>query len=130
MSDLIDLSAEEVISRLRLAPHPEGGHYRETWRSASQDGVRAAGSAIYYLLARGERSHWHRIDASEAWHHYAGAPLRLGIAAAESDSDDVQVVRLGTALSKGEEPQAVVPPNYWQVCNLDELILISVSDIF
>jgi diaminohydroxyphosphoribosylaminopyrimidine deaminase/5-amino-6-(5-phosphoribosylamino)uracil reductase len=74
-------TAEDVIRMLGLAPHPEGGHFRETFRdSVTIDGKRAASTAIYYLLARGERSHWHRVDAAEVWHWYAGAALRLGIA--------------------------------------------------
>ena len=75
------LTAADVIRLLDLKPHPEGGHFRETFRDARtvEDG-RAASTAIYFLLARGERSHWHRIDAAEVWHFYAGAPLELEIA--------------------------------------------------
>ena len=84
------LSAAEIIARLDLKPHPEGGHFRETFRDSAngRDG-RAASTAIYFLLARGERSHWHRIDAAEVWHYYAGSPLALSIAhdgPAENDS--------------------------------------------
>ena len=69
-------TAAEIIARLDLKPHPEGGHYRETFRDSNNvDGKRAASTAIYFLLARGERSHWHRIDAAEIWHYYAGSPL-------------------------------------------------------
>ena len=71
------LSAAEVIRLLDLKPHPEGGHFRETFRDACVEDGRAASTAIYFLLARGERSHWHRIDAAEVWHYYAGAPLVL-----------------------------------------------------
>ena len=72
------LSAQEIIARLGLQPHPEGGHYSETFRDPrGQDDGRAHSTAIYFLLARGERSHWHRIDAVEIWHYYAGAPLTL-----------------------------------------------------
>jgi uncharacterized protein len=75
-------SAADIIRLLELKPHPEGGHYRQTFRDArTVDGTRAASTAIYFLLARGERSHWHRVDAVEAWHYYAGAPLRLEIVA-------------------------------------------------
>ena len=75
-------SAAEIIRLLGLAPHPEGGHFRQTFRDARElEGGRAASTAIYFLLARGERSHWHKVDAVEVWHYYAGAPLVLEIAA-------------------------------------------------
>jgi hypothetical protein len=102
--------AEDVIARLDLAPHPEGGHYRETWRAGARAGGRAAGSAIYYLLAAGERSRWHRVDADEIWHFYGGAPLALTVA-----SDGAAVTRLlGRDLEAGELPQVVVPAGHWQ----------------
>jgi predicted cupin superfamily sugar epimerase len=106
------LTAAEIIRRLDLKPHPEGGHFRETFRDATAIGERAASTAIYFLLARGERSHWHRIDAVEVWHYYAGAPLALAIAA----GDDAPAMhhRLGCDLSAGERPQAVVPARAWQ----------------
>ena len=105
------LTAGEVIRLLGLEPHPEGGHYRETFRDARiVDGGRAASTAIYFLLARGERSHWHRVDAVEVWHYYAGAPLALRIA----DVGGVTEVRLGADLAAGERPQAVVPAHAWQ----------------
>ena len=69
-------TAAEMIRALDLAPHPEGGHYRETFRDPRQIDGRAVSTAILFLLARGERSHWHRIDAVEIWHYYAGAPLK------------------------------------------------------
>jgi predicted cupin superfamily sugar epimerase len=76
------LTAAEIVRLLGLVPHPEGGHFRETFRDARcVDGTRAASTAIHFLLARGERSHWHRIDAVEVWHFYAGAPLLLETAA-------------------------------------------------
>lgn len=104
------LTAEEVIAALGLKPHPEGGCYLETHRIEAPHGDRSPGTAIYYLLARGERSHWHRIDATEIWHHYAGAPLVLSIA---SDSETVSHT-LGPDLTAGHRPQAVVPPHSWQ----------------
>jgi predicted cupin superfamily sugar epimerase len=105
------LSAAEVIRLLDLKPHPEGGHYRETFRdSRTVDGGRAASTAIYFLLARGERSHWHRIDAAECWHWYAGAPLSLQFGGGTS----VTTVRLGPNLVAGERPQATVPAHAWQ----------------
>src|SRR5262245_27085673 len=75
------LSATDVIRLLDLKPHPEGGHFCESFRDAhTVEGGRAASTAIYFLLARGERSHWHRVDAAEVWHYYAGAPLALDVA--------------------------------------------------
>ncbi|WP_202397038.1 cupin domain-containing protein [Teichococcus coralli] len=113
MPDLRDpaLPVAEVIAALRLAPHPEGGHYREIWRDRPAAGGRGAGTAIYFLLAAGERSHWHRVDAAEAWHWYAGAPLRLSIA---SEAGARTEHRLGPDLGGGEAPFAVVPPGEWQ----------------
>jgi predicted cupin superfamily sugar epimerase len=94
-----------------LKPHPEGGHFRETFRDPRLDnGGRSSSTAIYFLLARGERSHWHRIDAVEVWHYYAGSPLTLQIA----DSDEIRSVRLGADLAAGEVPQAIVPAQAWQ----------------
>jgi predicted cupin superfamily sugar epimerase len=80
------LSAADVISLLALEPHPEGGHYRETFRDPRTVDGRAISTAIYFLLARGQRSHWHRIDAVEVWHHYAGAPLALSLFGADGTS--------------------------------------------
>jgi predicted cupin superfamily sugar epimerase len=105
------LTAADIIARLDLKPHPEGGHYRETFRDSRLDASgRSASTAIYFLLARGERSHWHRIDAVEVWHYYAGSALRLQIA----DRDDVRTLRLGPDLAAGEVPQAIVPAQAWQ----------------
>src|SRR5258708_24615654 len=106
-------SAAAIIARLELKPHPEGGHYRETFRDPRVDGEgRARSTAIYFLLARGERSHWHRVDAAETWHYYAGAPLTLEIA--DTDQGPIRRLRLGADLAAGERPQAVVPPHAWQ----------------
>jgi len=108
------LAAADVIRLLGLAPHPEGGHFRECFRDSRTvaDGSRAASTAIYFLLALGERSHWHRVDAVEVWHYYAGAPLALEIAAGKHSP--VERVRLGSNLAAGERPQAVVPAGAWQ----------------
>jgi uncharacterized protein len=107
------LTAAEVIRILDLRPHPEGGHFRETFRDTAQiAGGRAASTAIYYLLARGERSRWHRIDAAEIWHWYAGSPLLLEIATSEPGKITRTV--LGPDLTKGERPQAIVPARAWQ----------------
>jgi uncharacterized protein len=105
------LTAAEVIALLELKPHPEGGHFRETFRDArTVEGDRAASTAIYYLLARGERARWHRVDVAEAWHWYAGAPLALDIL----EGNETKTVRLGPDLRAGERPQAVVPAHAWQ----------------
>jgi uncharacterized protein len=104
-------TAADIISRLDLKPHPEGGHYRETFRDDRLDSNgRSASTAIYFLLARDERSHWHRIDAVEVWHHYAGDALELRIA----DGDGARTLRLGADLAAGEIPQAIVPVGAWQ----------------
>jgi hypothetical protein len=106
-----ETSAAEIIARLELKPHPEGGYYRETFRDSRTDANgRARSTAIYFLLARGERSHWHRIDAVEIWHYYAGHALTLKIA----DDDGQWSFRLGANLAAGEQPQAIVPPHTWQ----------------
>jgi predicted cupin superfamily sugar epimerase len=108
----MQLTAADVIRLLDLKPHPEGGHFRETFRDRREvDGARAASTAIYFLLARGERSHWHRIDATEIWHWYAGAALELEIA---HENGRRETVRLGSELSTGERPQAIVPAHVWQ----------------
>ena len=107
------LTAAEIIRLLDLQPHPEGGHYRQTFRDPQADANgRAASTAIYFLLARGERSHWHRVDAVEVWHHYAGAPLVLEMAA--SEQGPVRRMKLGDDLAAGERPQGMVPAGHWQ----------------
>jgi predicted cupin superfamily sugar epimerase len=103
--------AEAVIAALGLRPHPEGGWFRETYRDPAPPGGRGASTAIYYLLAAGQRSHWHRVDAAEVWHWYAGAPLALAVAAGGSA---VERHRLGPDILAGERPQAVVPAGAWQ----------------
>jgi predicted cupin superfamily sugar epimerase len=117
------LTAPDVILLLDLKPHPEGGHFRETFRDTrAVEGGRAASTAIYYLLARGERSHWHRTDAAEVWNWYAGAPLRLDIA---PETEARERVTLGSDLSAGERPQAVVPAHAWQAAqSLGEWTLV------
>jgi predicted cupin superfamily sugar epimerase len=106
------LTADQIIALLDLKPHPEGGHFRETFRDPAGEGGRAASTAIYFLLKRGERSHWHRVDATEVWHWHAGAPLRLSTAPA--DAGPVTDHVLGADLAAGERPQGVVPPHHWQ----------------
>ena len=105
------LTAADIIKILELQPHPEGGHYRETFRDTQTiDGQRAASTAIYFLLARGERSHWHKVDAVETWHWHAGAPLRLEIA----DGGKPTAIMLGSDLAAGQRPQGIVPTGAWQ----------------
>ena len=106
------MTAGQIIEFLKLKPHPEGGHFGETFRDTTGIGGRSASTAIYFLLARGERSHWHRVDAAEVWHYYAGAPLELEIA--DTDHGPIRRLRLGTDFSAGECPQAVVPRQAWQ----------------
>jgi predicted cupin superfamily sugar epimerase len=103
-------TAADIIRKLDLKPHPEGGHYRETFRDSRTVDGRAASTAILFLLARGERSHWHRVDAVEIWHYYAGAALKLEIV----DGSSEQIVRLGSDVHADESPQAVVPARAWQ----------------
>lgn len=104
-------SARQIIDALGLAPHPEGGWFRETWRAEAAPGARAAGTAIYYLLQAGEFSHWHRVDAAEIWHFYAGAPLALTVS---PNGHDAESWRLGPEILAGQRPQLVVPKDYWQ----------------
>jgi uncharacterized protein len=115
-------TAPDIIRLLDLKPHPEGGHFRETFRDTRQVSGRAASTAIYYLLARGERAHWHRVDAVEVWHWYAGAPLALEISPAEGK---IERITLGGDLAAGERPQAAVPAHAWQAAaTLDDWTLV------
>ena len=105
------MTADEIIAALGLAPHPEGGWYRETWRAAATDGSgRATATAILYLLKAGEQSRWHRVDADEVWLWHMGGPLTLRIAA---DATGAEPVTLGP-VGPGTVPQAVVPAGHWQ----------------
>jgi len=103
------MTADEIITRLQLAPHPEGGHYRQTW-SAEGPG-RPSGTCIYFLLKAGERSHWHRVDAAEIWLYHAGAPLVLSMA--ERTEGPAREHLLTPDLTQGA-PQLIVPPGHWQ----------------
>lgn len=105
-------TAADIVDALGLRPHPEGGWYGETWRAPASDGERPASSAILYLLALGERSHWHRVDADEIWQFAAGDALVLRIAGA--DGSEVVTHRLGGDVIAGDEPQVVVPAGAWQ----------------
>jgi predicted cupin superfamily sugar epimerase len=105
------MTADDIVRLLDLRQHPEGGHYRETFRDAPAEGTRRAHStAIYFLLREGEISRWHRVDAAEVWHWHAGAPLLLTVA----DAAGRRELRLGIDLAAGERPQAVVPAHAWQ----------------
>lgn len=106
------VTANDVVAMLALEPHPEGGFYRETFRDdAPTESGRAASTAIYFLLPQGVISCWHRVDATEAWHYYAGAPLALTIVA---PGGGVTTLRLGVDLASGERPQGIVPRGHWQ----------------
>lgn len=101
------MTEEDIVAALGLQPHPEGGYYRETWRGPAGPDGRSVGTAIHFLLARGQRSHWHRVDATEIWHFHAGDPLVL------SRAGQLDTV-LGPDLLAGQEPQAIVPAGTWQ----------------
>lgn len=105
-------SASEIIDLLQLEPHPEGGFYRQTYKGPDDDNGRPDSTAIYYLLAAGDCSAWHRVvDAEEIWHYYAGGPLALTIS---QNGHDAESHRLGPELSAAQRPQIVVPANCWQ----------------
>lgn len=106
------IDAREVVERLEMVAHPEGGWYVETWRAAATGDERPSASAILYLLAAGERSHWHRVDAAEVWQWSAGEALELRMWA-EGDAA-VRTIRLGGEVAVGERLQAVVPAGAWQ----------------
>jgi predicted cupin superfamily sugar epimerase len=107
-----EASAADIIRLLELQPHPEGGYFREMFRDPCQMEGRSVSTAIYYLLKKGERSHWHRVDAAEVWHYYAGAPLALHIAESEKSKPSTNV--LGKNIAAGERPQIVVTEGHWQ----------------
>ncbi|MEM6563936.1 MAG: cupin domain-containing protein [Pseudomonadota bacterium] len=106
------MTGQDIINALGLIPHPEGGHYRETW--AAQNEGRATGTCIYFLLAAGEQSHWHRVDATEIWLYHAGAPLILSLS--ETDEGPATENTLGPDL-KTARPQIIVPENHWQAAH-------------
>lgn len=106
------MTAAQIIAQLDLSPHPEGGHYRQTWIADAPAGTRPAGTAIYFLLTANERSHWHYVDATEIWHFYAGAPLVLSLAA--TAAGPALEHRLGPDLTQNQQPQLIVPQNHWQ----------------
>lgn len=106
------MTADDIIALLGLTPHPEGGHYHQTWIAPVEQDARASGTCIYFLLKGGEHSHWHRVDATEIWHFYAGAPLHLMRAASDSGPRDDMI--LGPDLAAGQRPQGIVAPGHWQ----------------
>ncbi|WP_422378796.1 cupin domain-containing protein [Roseibium sp.] len=107
-----DLTADQVVSLLNMQPHPEGGHYVETFRDPVTDvSGRTASTLIYFLLPEGVLSRWHKVDAVETWHWYAGAALELSIS---SDGGPKEVLTLGSDLLAGQRPQGIVPRDGWQ----------------
>ena len=107
------MTAEDIIARLALSPHPEGGHYRQTWAAATTDGSgRATATCIHFLLRAGERSHWHRVDAAELWFWHAGAPLLLH--RAETEAGPATATALGPDVLAGQHPHLLVAPDHWQ----------------
>ena len=102
------MTPEDIINTLQMQPHPEGGWYKETWRNDSEP--RSLGTAIYFLLKADQHSHWHKVDADEMWHWYAGAPMELH----QSDGDTTKIEIPGPALLKGQQPQLLVPAGCWQ----------------
>jgi len=105
------LTASEIIAALGLQRHPEGGWFRETFRAAPSKNGRGASTAIFYLLQQGETSHWHKVDADEVWHFYAGEPLELSLS---EDGKTAQRHMLGNDLRQGQTPQIIVPAGVWQ----------------
>ncbi len=103
-------TAKQIIEKLKLEPHPEGGHYRQIFKDKQQIDGRSRSSSIYYLLAENERSHWHKIDAIEIWHFYAGAPLKLSI----SNGSRIDEYNLGSNIFANQRPQIIVEQNQWQ----------------
>jgi len=104
------ITAREIIEQLGMQRHPENGWYVQTFEDPAQTDGRAQSTAIYYLLEAGEVSHWHRVDAVEVWHYYAGAALELSL----SDDGIVAMHLLGVDLASGERPQIIVPKGSWQ----------------
>lgn len=105
-----DLGANEIIRLLNMSPHPEGGHYAETYRAGGKG--RAVMTAIYYLLEVDQVSAWHRVDAEEAWLWHAGGPLALTLS--PPDGKGASSVTLGPDLRAGQRPQTVIPAHHWQ----------------
>jgi predicted cupin superfamily sugar epimerase len=109
-----NVTASAVIRAFDLQPHPEGGHFRETWRDAPTDAGRGVGTAILFLLGAGNRSHWHRVDAAELWVWQAGAALALSLSA---DGIESRTVPLGPDLTARQSLQQLVPAHEWQAAS-------------
>lgn len=117
------MQADDIIMALALKPHPEGGHYRETFRDSADASGRARSTAIYYLLKAGEHSHWHRVDAVESWFWHAGGTLALSFSA---NGQDTERHVLGPDIAKGEQPQIIIPAHCWQAAEpLGDFTLVS-----
>ena len=122
-----------LAEQLDLAPHPEGGWYRETWRAdttvrpTGYDGDRATATAIYFLLQPGERSRWHVVRSAELWLWHAGGPLRLGLGGTGPAPAEATEVLLGVDLAAGQRPQVVIPGGTWQSAEPagDDPVLVS-----
>lgn len=116
-------TAAEIIATLNLAPHPEGGWFRQTFRDTGPD-ERGHSTAIYFLLDAGKPSHWHKVHgSSEVWLWHAGAPIRLKLS--EDGKTETHHI-LGMDLAAGERPQLIVPPGWWQAAeSLGEWTLVS-----
>ena len=106
------MTADQIIKFLQLQPHPEGGWYKQTWKSEDTLSGRASGTSIYFLLKAGEISHWHKIDSVEIWHYYDGSPLILRIA--NEGNNEIATKILGPNLAKSQSPQILVNKNLWQ----------------
>ena len=106
------MTPDQIIAHLDLAPHPEGGHYRQTWIADAAPGARPSGTAIYFLLKAGEESRWHQVDATEIWLWHAGSPLTLSLS--ETDTGPARDLTLGPDLAAGQAPQLIVPAHHWQ----------------
>ncbi len=108
-----DLGVREIIRLLGLERHPEGGWFSETFRDPAKTDGRSVGTAIYYLLEAGDVSAWHRIDATEIWHWYAGGPLSMTVSG-DGTLADTRSYRLGPDLRHGQHPQLIIPKFAWQ----------------
>ena len=107
-----------LIETLGLAPHPEGGWYRETWRADAPEGGRGTATAIHFLLEAGQSSHWHKVDATELWLFHAGSALILEMSV--TDAGPVERVRLGPDVLAGEAPQVRIAPGHWQAARAEQ----------
>ncbi|MFB0614174.1 cupin domain-containing protein [Aurantiacibacter poecillastricola] len=109
-------TAQNLIETLKLAEHPEGGWYRETWRAEAVDGERGSATAILFLLESGKRSHWHNVDATEIWLWHSGNPLALSLS--DPTGVDLATVNLGGDIAAGERVQQVIRPDEWQAAEV------------